>query len=332
MKVLIIGSGRMGIRHMQGVLSVQEVSAVTILDISESALENAKNATNGDNRVTTLLVGEYKPISHDVCIIASTANNRKQLINLAVESGCKSILVEKPLGQSLEEVKDLVNYASNLQTSVNVNLNMRLYDCYNKLAEDLRKCQQLQGFKTITINTGTLGIGCNGIHYLDMLFVLFDADNAELVSAEIEPNLIPSGRGPQFGDFGGWAVVNFYKKEECVGRAMVSMSSTSAAFGGWEIIAPFGRIIIDEIAATRKTTLRKVDSQLPLYRYAGDFMPLETDTFEAPFLGDLTAKWIKGLIDGKNLLPEVFESVKVHELIFDWLSKSKTYSKKFPIT
>lgn len=332
MKVLIIGSGRMGIRHMQGVLSVSDINSVTVLDIFETALENAKKAANGDNRLTTLLVNEYIPSPHDVCIIASTANNRKELIDLAIESGCKSILVEKPLGQSLEEVEDLVDYVSNLKVTVNVNLNMRLYDCYIKLGENLRECQQLQGFKTVTINTGALGIGCNGIHYLDLLFFLFGADDAELVNAEIEPELIPSGRGPQFGDFGGWAIIKFYKYKECIGRAFVSMASTSAAFGGWEIIAPCGRIIIDEIAATRKTTLRKIDSQLPIFRYAGDFLPLETEPFESPFLGDLTAKWIMNLIDGKNLLPEISKSVKVHKIMFDWLSYSKTYSKIFPIT
>lgn len=332
MKILIVGAGRMGIRHLQGVLSVNTVEKVTILDINPVALQNAVDAVKNDNRLQTALISAYQPQPHDVCILASTAKNRKSLIDLAVACGCKNLMIEKPLGQSYEEVEQLVNYLDTLPLTAVVNLNMRQYEPVKKLASDLGSVPQLQGNKTITLNTGTLGIGCNGIHYLDKVFFILNADRAEIVAAEIEDTLIPSGRGKEFCDFGGWAVMKFYRGETYIGRLLISMSSTSTVFGGWEIVAPYGRIVIDEIATTRNTILRKEESEMPLNRYGADYLPPVTEKYEAPFLGDLTAAWIHSLLNGENALPEVKESLKAHKLMFDWLAFSKTHKKIYPIT
>lgn len=332
MKILIIGAGRMGIRHLQGILSVDEISQVTVVDISPLALDNACKAVGNDIRLKTYLISEFIPQFHDVCIIANTAKNRKESIDLAVKCGCRDLMIEKPLGQSYEEVEQLVKYLDSLHLTAVVNLNMRQYEPIKKLANDFKVIPQLKGDKVITLNTGTLGIGCNGIHYLDKLFFILDADEAEIISAEIEESLIPSGRGQDYCDFGGWAVIKFYKNGIYLARTLISMSSQSTAFGGWEIIAPYGRIIIDEIAGTRITILRKEDSQMPLNRYAADYMPPVIERYEAPLLSNLTAAWIYSLLDGRNELPQVKESLKAHKLMFDWLSFSKTFTKIFPIT
>ncbi|WP_304708751.1 Gfo/Idh/MocA family oxidoreductase [uncultured Rikenella sp.] len=332
MNILIIGAGRMGIRHLQGALQSKHCRQVTILDINPDALAEARTASQDDPRLSTKLVTEFQAEPMDVCIIASTAKNRRPLIDLAAACGCKWLMIEKPLGQSLNEVKELITYTDSLPLTTVVNLNMRLYKPVRALKADLCTVPQMQGEKTITINTGTLGIGCNGIHYLDKVFFFLDADRAEIVAAEIDERIIPSGRGSDFGDFGGWAVIKFYQKENYVGKLMISMAADSPVFGSWEIVAPFARIVIDEIAATRRTILRKIDSTMPIYRYAADFEEQPIQKYEAPFLGDLTTQWLDGLSNGVNLLPELAESFKAHQLMFEWLSYSKTYKEIFPIT
>lgn len=332
MDVLIIGAGRMGIRHLQGILKSQHCCRTILLDINPEALAAARTAVNNDPRLTTFLATEFKATPMDVCIIASTAKNRRPLIDLAVECGCRYLMIEKPLGQSLDEVEQLIAYTEKLPMKVVVNLNMRMYEPVKKLKADLMTLPQMQGDKTITLNTGTLGIGCNGIHYLDKVFFLLDADDARIVDAEIDERLIPSGRGPSFCDFGGWAVIKFYKQGRFAGKLMASMAADSTVFGGWEIVAPFARVVIDEIAATRRTLLRKEDSTMPLNRYAADFEEQPVEKYEAPFLGDLTTQWLEGLEKGVNLLPELSESLKAHKLMFEWLAYSKTHKHIFPIT
>ena len=331
-KVLIIGAGRMGIRHLQGVLQVSKIKEVTILDIKQSALDVAKEAVAGDSRVEYCIFEQFVPQLFDICIVASTAGNRKLTCELAEQCGCKYMMIEKPLGQSYKEVEELVSYLGARPFTTVVNLNMRMYEPVIKLKQDLMLYPQLQGEKVVTLNTGSLGIGCNGIHYLDFMFFILNADRAEIVAAEVNDDVIPSGRGPEFCDFGGWAMIRYFNREKLLAKVFFSMSSKSTVFGGWEIVAPNGRIIIDEIAQKRTDVLRKEDSRMPLNRYAADYLPYREEPFPVPFLGDLTALWITELVKGNNILPEVKESLPVHQLMFDWLAHSKTYNETFPIT
>ena len=333
MRVLIIGAGRMGIRHAQGILNNDGVSEILITDINNASLENAKTILNNSKVIYSLNSDVDFSITYDTCVIASTANDRIGQLNFVAKFKPTNILVEKPLGQSWKEVEELEKHVLAYKLNCSVNLNMRLYDSFNQLKNNLKDKPQLNGKKTITINTGTLGIGANGIHYLDLLYFLLDADSAKIVSAKIEDELVPSGRGPAFGDFGGWAVINFYKDGADVGTTLISISNHSTAFGSWEIVAPNGRVWFNEVDQKCIYSLRKEDSQLPISRYYGDYLPNEELKFEAPFLGDLTNKWINNIIiNGKSNLPSISESKPVHQLMFDWLSKSKTHSKIFPIT
>jgi len=336
MKVIVIGAGRMGVRHIQGVLTVDGIQKVTVVDINQAALDSAKanlaESLNFNKCDFTLVSQLNKDNKYDVGIIASTANNREELFDLLVSLGCKNIMVEKPLGQSYQEVTAFDKKVAETNVNCSVNLNMRLYDNFIQLKEDLKNTPQLKGVKTITINTGTIGIGANGIHYLDLLYFILDADEAEIKAAHISDDMIPSGRGGDFGDFGGWSAINLFKNKELVGTALISLSPISTVFGSWEIVAPHGRIYFNEVEQKRINTYRKEDSTLPVNRYFGDYTPPIESKFESPFLGDLTAKWIIGLQNGQQLLPNISESCKVHKLMFDWLNHSNTHQKLFPIT
>lgn len=331
MKFLIIGAGRMGIRHALGIKNLNEATAITITDINRDALENAKKSID-DSRFDYKLIKEIKNETFDFCVIAATAAGRKELLQVANRVKAKHILIEKPLGQSMQQVLEMNHYISEHNLNCYVNLNMRLYESFITLRDDLLSIPQLKGSKTITVNTGTLGIGANGIHYLDLLYFILDANNAELTAAEIDDALIPSGRGAAFGDFGGWAVIKFYKEKKFQGKALLSMASDSTVFGSWEIVAPNGRVYFNEVEGKRIDTLRKEDSQLPVNRYFGDYLPPVESIITSPFLGDLTTVWIKGILEGKSLLPKIEESIKVHELLFQWLAKSNNYKENFPIT
>ena len=335
MRVIIAGAGRMGQRHAQGIAGIKEIEKITLADINAPALENASNAlkNHDDAKKFNFCLVEQLPGEgeYDIGIIASTANSRIDLYKRLVDLGCKNILVEKPLGQNLKDVEAFKNAIEKFNAQAYVNLNMRLYDGFIQLKKDLTSQPQLQGFKTISINTGTIGIGANGIHYLDLLYFLLDADRAEIACAHIDESVIPSGRGINFCDFGGWCVINLFNGEKAVGLAMLSLSSSSTAFGSWEIVGPNGRIQFNEVEQKRVDSLRKQESTMPVNRYFADYMPLVEKPFPAVFLGDMTAKWILSLLKGEKILPTVAESLPVHRLMFDWLKHSLSHSE-FPIT
>ncbi len=334
MRILIIGAGRMGLRHAIGVLKVKGIESITVADINEYVLFQAENHLIKDaegKKISYCLIENINE-QFEIVIIATTAQGRFKTIECALSVQPKYLLIEKPLGQSFQEVENLIALMEDKNVHTFVNLNMRMYAFVKKLKNDLDNLPQFQGTKTICYNGGSLGIGANGIHYLDLLLYLFGADKAELVNAEIDPFLIPSGRGPSFGDFGGWCCIKYYNQGIYLGKSLISLSSESTVFGGWDIIGSHGRIRINETEGERVDILRNLESQMPVNRYAADYLIPVVTKIESPFLGDLTCEWIEGLQKGKFLLPDLQNTLKVHKLMFDWLSHSKTYQSIFPIT
>lgn len=326
----------MGMRHAIGAAKNNNIDEILLLDITQSALDNGKDQLDKDNLYSKFKFDLFDNITNiefnaELAIIASPAKNRQEICSLLINKGVKHILVEKPLGQKLSEVEEMVSHFKGTDVNAYVNLNMRLYPSFIKLKEDLQTKPQLAGYKIITINTGSIGIGANGIHYLDMLFFLFDADEFKIVAGEIEEETLESGRGPEYGDFGGWCTIKFFTQGNEVGRAHVSITAKSSVFGGWDIVAPFGHILISEINQERITTLRKEDSNMPIQRYAADYMKSEKSEFVSPFLGDLTSVWIDSIENGNSVLPSINESLKVHQLMFNWLELSDHHTV-FPIT
>jgi predicted dehydrogenase len=338
-KTIIVGAGRMGMRHAMGAVKVPEINEVCLVDMNVETLENARKEfsnTPYSNKVSYMTLGDFQASKRNdfrIAIIATTASNRMETVQQCLKVGTKMFLIEKTLGQSLQAVKELISYLNSHAEYAAVNLNMRQYPGFSKLRNDLETLPQLQGSKVLTLNSGTVGIGANGIHYLDLLLFLFNAHHAEVAAAEVEDTLIPSGRGPQFKDFGGWCTIKLYDANNNYrGRAHLSLSSTSTVVGDWDIVAPNGRILINEIQQKRTDYFRKADSTMPVNRYAADYLPPSESSFDAPFLGDLTQKWLEGVVKGERILPSIEESLKVHELMFSWLSHSKNFKDTFPIT
>lgn len=335
-KLLIVGAGRMGIRHAIGAASSSNVEKITIIDIFEDALENAKNQliNQDDFSKFTFCPLEYLDscVGYNTVIIATTAQNRISICKKVVQIGCENILIEKPLGQNITEVLELVDFFKTTKAKAYVNLNMRLYPDFIKLKNDLQDLPQFEGELNITINTGTIGIGANGIHYLDYLIFLLDSDEVKLITCQIDEKNIPSARGTQFNDYGGWCVLEFYKKNKKVGTSFLSMSSSSTVFGGFDIVGTHGRITINESSGQRIDYIRDNKSTMPINRYHADYLEPFSTKIHSPALSDLTKKWIEGLLKGEDVLPNLDKSLLAHKIMFEWLSNSKTKVDNFPIT
>lgn len=338
MKLVIIGVGRMGMRHVLGASRVEGLSKICLVDISQQTLNNAKASI--DKSYSRKEIFNYQlfdvfvkdQVEYDIAIIATTADSRLSILKLCNDKGCKQILIEKPLAQSRAGLNEIYQFVEQLNATVSVNLSKRLVGHAISLKEDLSKLPQFAGFKTITINMGAIGIGTNGIHYLDLLFFLLDADRAKIVSGQIEDVKIKSGRGAQFGDYGGWCTINFYKSADFVGRAFVSIDPESSVFGGLDIVGAHGRIRFNEIERTRIDILRNPDSELPSYRYAADYAAPIQQNFSPKGLDYMTERWLFDLLAGKSILPTVKDVMNVHHLLFDWLEYNTAGVEEFNFT
>jgi len=333
MRVLVIGSGRMGIRHIQGALKSKFVNSLTIVDLSLESLSNARIALGETVGVDVVFldVESFSKTSStfDVGILATTAGNRLRSLEL-IGDRCSKILIEKPLGQSFESVLDIKEYIELKKLNVFVNLNMRITPSFVQLKKDLKNFTQFDGKYLVTISLGALGIGANGIHFLDYLFFLFDPDEIRLNTGYVDEVLIPSGRGSQFNDYGGWCLLDVYKGNTLISTVFVSIASTSSVFGSMDFVGAHGRISIDFATSERKDYLRKPTSELPVYRYHGDYESPVLSEFIFDDLADLTHSWITDLARNIDSLPTFEESIPCHKLMFEWLSLGN--NKNFSIT
>ena len=126
----------MGIRHAQGALGVEAVEKVTIVDIFQTALDNAKTTLQSSpnfSKCTFCLPDELGSETFDTGILASTADARDKSYQLLVSLGCQNILVEKPLGQSYHEVCAFNDVVLKSGRNCAVNLNMRLNENFIKI-------------------------------------------------------------------------------------------------------------------------------------------------------------------------------------------------------
>jgi len=330
----------MGMRHALGASQVDGLELICLADLSPESLRNAEEQISHYSELNIELFDfvsvdslRESSASFDVAIIATTAQDRHSVCNLAIDKGIKDMLIEKPLGQSKLEVEELIKLVESRGVSGQVNFGRRLYGGVNKLKDDFLNVPQLQGEKVITMNTGAIGIGANGIHYIDMFCYLLDAVRVELVAGEIESNPIKSGRGSQFEDNGGWCTLKFYNSSNaCQGRAHISITAGSSAFGTWSVLAPHALVTINELERQRIGKMRKEGSTLPVYRYAGDYRKPVTSDYEMLPMEEVTKAWLEGLMAGENLLPSLKESVLAHTVLFDWLELNEERKEKFPIT
>ena len=325
----------MGVRHALGAIKADSVRTLKVIDKSQAALDSARvqlqsSGAKKDIKFDTVLDLDEQ---YDVIILSTTAETRNRLVNDLLRCPPRFLLIEKPIGQSVNEAEKLCAMLSrNPNTITSVNLNTRLQECVKRLKCDLLSLDQFRGPKHINVTAGAIGIGSNGVHLIDKCFYLLDADSAVVKTAEIYDDVILSGRGEKFIDFGGWADVRFTRNGDFVGKLSIQIIPTSSYGWNFEVVGANGYMSLDTISGKYTKNLRRADSQLPVYRYAADYDKLEIETFQPENLDLLTTKWLNGLSNGEDLLPNLEYGMKVHGVMFDWLSYMPKDKIKYPIT
>ena len=109
LRILLVGAGQIGSRHLQALASVDSVTEVVAVDPSDSSLHRAKSLwleTKGSSYKTLSLVSSLDQLSgtFDLCILATNSSHRFELLKSVIRLGIKYILAEKVLFQSLHQL------------------------------------------------------------------------------------------------------------------------------------------------------------------------------------------------------------------------------------
>lgn len=262
MKIVVLGAGRMGRRHMQ-VTRDMGLNLVGICDHNPTALALAHSEQNIPAELhysdVKSLLGEKKP---QCVIVSTTAPTHAEYTCLAAEMGAKYILCEKPMGVSLAECDRMIETCAKSGARLAVNHQMRFMEQYTE-PKRLMNSDAYGGLASVTVVCGNFGMAMNGTHYFEMFRYLTDESPSE-VSAWFSSDAVPNPRGAQFEDRAGSVrLVTKSGKRFYMDAGADQGNGLSVIYAGRN-----GQIVVDELAGTMSLTVREEQHrELPTTRY-----------------------------------------------------------------
>lgn len=176
-KVVLIGAGELGSRHLQGLLKIDVPVSLEIVDSNEDSLTKSKNRANevlyNKNIVEVKYLNDIELISKniDICIIATTANVRYQIILKLLDiSIVRNLILEKILFQNLEYYNKINNILLANNVKCWVNCPRRFTDFYQNFKIEIGTKKIL----SFEVNGSNWGLACNTIHFVDLFSFLTD--------------------------------------------------------------------------------------------------------------------------------------------------------------
>jgi predicted dehydrogenase len=201
MKVVVLGVGRMGRRHIQVVRQLG-LELAGVFDISQDSLRLAqKEYALPSHQLFNDLDRLYANVQPECLVIATTADSHCALTCMGAERGVKYVLVEKPMAVSLEECDRMIETCKRHGTKLAVNHQMRFMEQYTE-PKRLFATEAYSGLASMTVVAGNFGFAMNGTHYFEAFHFLTDENPVE-VTAWFAPEVVPNPRGPQFQDRAG---------------------------------------------------------------------------------------------------------------------------------
>jgi predicted dehydrogenase len=306
--VLLVGAGRMGLRHLRGLRAAG--AGVAIVDPRAEARDEA-----GADAAFASLEDALDAGSYQAAVLAETAAGRLERFTALAQAGIGRVLVEKPVEQSRASVHALAQVASAHGVDARVNHFFRGLPLFARLRE-------AGGPFQLSVTGGAYGLACNGIHWIDLALFLSGDGPAELLFGELDETPIASGRGPAFCDYGGRGVFALAGGS----RLYLASSATSSAPMHAVLEQPTTETVLfphDELAWISS---RAPESTLPPYRYGADYARVEEPALAGDDLWRATERWARG----ESSQPPLSVSVRAHDLLFDLLEVDG--GDVFPVT
>jgi len=216
MRVIIIGSGQLGSRHLQGVLKNKSTEEVWIIDEWRSSLELAFQRSKEISHFATLHFEEgfiNLPIEADLCIVAGTANVRLSCCQEVLSrTKIKYLVLEKILFNSLPDFHSAeILFNKFPEMKIWVNHARRMFPFYREVKKQFQVLKRNR--LSVEVSGSEWGLACNALHFIDLWCFLRETELSH-VDFDHALNSIIESKRREFIEVRGLVKVQFSNGDE----------------------------------------------------------------------------------------------------------------------
>lgn len=165
-KILIVGLGRVGIRHFESVMKLNTISQIDCVETDPKKIKNAYSLITEGQKIQINFYQDFESIkkNYDFLILATTADIRLDVLKKIIKkTKIKFSIFEKVLAQSQDHLNEFIALSTNFKKSW-VNTPMGQIDLYKKLKNKIN----ISSIKEVHFNNFR-GLACNAIHFVDFV-------------------------------------------------------------------------------------------------------------------------------------------------------------------
>lgn len=286
MRVLLIALGRMGNRYKEALENYlyDDLSIMTV---------DPKFPTD-ERRGHYSTLSEVPDYEFDLAIDARPNEDRLSVFQKLLQRKIPHIVVEKPHAASLQESAEMLALLEAQPEKPRVL--MPFYERYGEHYQPHVLTQLKAGpLQSIVISSGAIGLGCNGIHFIDLANHLLGVEPLE-VYAHLQTNSIPSPRGAQFTDHSGTIIVRYREGKEL----LLHMRPDSSVGCNITLMHAHGKIQILEQVEPVMLWLRQARENWgdPYYRTHRETMMEPPCRFEKELVEHMIPAALRDLMNG----------------------------------
>jgi hypothetical protein len=309
-KILLVGSGNLGIRYLEGLALFPELLEIFVLDPQKVSLLKARKiwdsiTLKSSHNIEFIESYNELPSSVELCIVATTADVRLNVVQLIQKKlFVGNWVLEKVLTQSVEDLFSLRDTIIK-HDRVWVNLPRRMM-IWHKSIKDCLLCENSLKFH---LAGGNWGLACNAIHFIDLVSWWTESDIIEIDSSHLK-EWYPSKR-KNFWEISGKIVI-YYSDDIYLELNSNRDKSTPMSL---------------------KISSKSCD--WVLNESEGNFYGPNNFTIsgEIEYQSSITSRLIKNILIDKDCeLPLLDYTINAHELLLSQLLKNWNLSKKISDT
>lgn len=300
--ILLIGAGQLGSRHLQGLMKFRLPVRIEVIEPSEknrnTAIERAGQVNISGNKAELIFSKSFDEVvcrEADLVIIATNSDVRAEIVSeLTARVKVRYLILEKVVYQSLEVFNQQVSLLEKRKIKTWVNYPRRIYPFYIDLKREFSGCGKI----SLTVSGSNWGLGCNSLHFIDLLCFLTGSTELKTDYVLLDPKILQSKR-PGFVEFTG-----------SMGFSNPGGTLHMVSYNHSEI-----PVLIEVTTARGRWLITEAQGNVVIYRQEDSYKP-EIRPQKFPFQSELTGTVTEEILTtGDCGLASLSESFAQHSLL-----------------